>query len=277
MLLMLSKLFKIVCLGRSPRNLLPPCFENINNIRVMSKKITDNQFIYYFQENCTENLALQIDYSIKEIGFISVFKSAYIKHKGKIPTEKLLKFCPIFDIKDAVEFHTFICKFCEIKRGFFIQKRFDKVVGEIMMKSEKAKKSAGLKWLKDKTLKGESNNDTNAPANAPANGDAKDKDKDKDKDIIINNNIEKIDKKEIEIPNFIDSELWNEFLKIRDKSKKAVNSELAVKKLVNKINKFHEKGLNVNEILESSVLSGWSDLYEPKQTNNNNKSRLGWK
>ena len=239
----------------------------------MSKKITDNQFIYYFQENCTENLALQIDYSIKEIGFISIFKSAYIKHKGKIPTEKLLKFCPIFDIKDAVEFHAFICKFCEIKRGFFVQERFDKVVNEIIEKSNKSKASITARWNKSKTLKGDTNEHTNVSTNDYTKD--KVKDKVKDKDIIINNNIEKIDKKVIEIPNFIDSELWNEFLKIRDKSKKAVNSELAIKKLVNKINKFHEKGLNVTEILESSVLSGWSDLYEPKQ-NNSKQSRLGF-
>jgi len=240
----------------------------------MSKKITDNQFIYYFQENCTENLALQIDYSIKEIGFISIFKSAYIKHKGKIPTEKLLKFCPIFDIKDAVEFHAFICKFCEIKRGFFVQERFDKVVNEIIEKSNKSKASITARWNKSKTLKGDTNEHTNVSTNDYTKD--KVKDKVKDKDIIINNNIEKIDKKEIEIPNFIDSELWNKFLKIRDKSKKAVNSELAIKKLVNKINKFHEKGLSVNEVLESSVLAGWTDIYEPKN-NNNNKSRLGWK
>tara|TARA_R110000868_G_scaffold184618_1_gene426232 strand:+ start:1496 stop:2218 length:723 start_codon:yes stop_codon:yes gene_type:complete len=240
----------------------------------MSKKITDNEFIYYFQENCTENLALQINYSIKEIGFISIFKSAYIKHKGKIPTEKLLKFCPIFDMKDAVEFHAFICKFCQIKRGFFVQERFDKVIKEIIEKSNKSKASITARWNKGKALKGGTNEHTNVSTNDYTKD--KDKDKVKDKDIIINNNIEKIDKKGIEIPDFIDSELWNEFLKIRNKSKKAVNSELAIKKLINKINKFHEKGLSVNEILESSVLAGWTDIYEPKN-NNNNKSRLGWK
>tara|TARA_R110000868_G_scaffold258153_1_gene515503 strand:+ start:577 stop:1293 length:717 start_codon:yes stop_codon:yes gene_type:complete len=232
----------------------------------MSKTITDNEFIYYFQENCSENIALQIDYSFKEIGFISIFKSAYIKHKGKIPTDKLLRICPIFDAKDAVEFHAFICKFCEIKRGFFVQERFDKVIKKIIEKSNKSKASITARWNKGKTLKGDTNDYTNVSTNDYTKD--KVKVKVKVKDIIINNNI---DKKEIEIPEFIDAELWNEFLKTRDKSKKAVNSDLAIKKLINKINKFHEKGLSVNEILESSVISGWSDVYEPKNNNNSIK------
>jgi len=235
----------------------------------MSKKITDNQFIYYFQENCTENLALQIDYSIKEIGFISIFKSAYIKHKGKVPTDKLLKFCPIFDIKDAVEFHAFICKFCEIKRGFFIQERFDKVINEITEKSNKSKASITARWNKSKTLKGDTNEHTNVSTNDYTKD--KVKVKVKDKDIIINNNIEKIDKKEIEIPDFIDAELWNGFLEMRIETK-AKPTDLAIKGIVNKLIKFEESERgNANIALENSIENNWKGVFEPKINNNSTK------
>ena len=99
---------------------------------------------------------------------------------------------------------------------------------------------------------------------------------DNDNDNVISKEIiKKLEKKEIQIPDFVDAELWNEFLSNRKKSKKAVNSDLAVKKLVNKINKFYDKGLNVNEILESSVISGWNDIYEPKTRNNNSTKKYG--
>lgn len=74
---------------------------------------------------------------------------------------------------------------------------------------------------------------------------------------------------QIEIPAFIDLDLWDEFLRIRKKAK-AVNSPRAIKMLVNKLTRFAEKGHNVNELIKTSYINGWKDIYEPNQKANFN-------
>ena len=55
--------------------------------------------------------------------------------------------------------------------------------------------------------------------------------------------------------------LFIEFLKIRKKIK-AVNSDLAIKKLVNKLNRY-EDDIKI-KMLENSIVNSWKDVYEPK-------------
>ena len=56
--------------------------------------------------------------------------------------------------------------------------------------------------------------------------------------------------------------LFLEFLKIRKKVK-AVNSELAIKKLINKLNKYTDD-IKI-QMLEKSIVNSWKDVYEIKQ------------
>lgn len=65
------------------------------------------------------------------------------------------------------------------------------------------------------------------------------------------------------IPEWINQESWKEFLNIRKKLK-AVNSDIALKKILNKLTKFKDAGYNPNEIIDSSITGGWKDIYQPK-------------
>jgi len=65
------------------------------------------------------------------------------------------------------------------------------------------------------------------------------------------------------LPDFVDPELFNQFLKMRKKLK-AVNSEFAVKLLVKKFNEFHTSGFDVNKIIETSIENSWKSVFEPK-------------
>jgi len=72
----------------------------------------------------------------------------------------------------------------------------------------------------------------------------------------------------IPLPDFIDAELWEQFMLVR-KKRKAVSSEYANKLLINKIKKYHAAGFNVNEIIETSVENSWKSFFPPK--NNGSK------
>ncbi len=80
------------------------------------------------------------------------------------------------------------------------------------------------------------------------------------------------------IPDFIEAELWNDFIKMRNEIKKPL-SETSVKQNINKLIKFeNNKAGNANEALRNAIAGSWQGLFEPKPSNNfnNNNSRLGF-
>lgn len=79
---------------------------------------------------------------------------------------------------------------------------------------------------------------------------------------IIKTNIKTLEEKEKYFENEEVNNLFEEFLKIRKKIK-AVNSELAIKKLINKLNKY-EDNIKI-QMLENSIVNSWKDVYEIKQ------------
>lgn len=81
----------------------------------------------------------------------------------------------------------------------------------------------------------------------------------------------------VNIPSWVNSEIWGEFLSIRKKLK-AVNSPMALNALINKLSKYRDQGHEPNSIIETSIVSSWKDVYEPKgqrneRTLNNAQSR----
>ena len=74
-----------------------------------------------------------------------------------------------------------------------------------------------------------------------------------------------IEKKLIEVPEYIKTELWNEFLKIRLK-RKAINSPIAISTILKKLAKFKAQGHDPNCIIENSIVGSWKDVFEPKKT-----------
>ena len=81
-----------------------------------------------------------------------------------------------------------------------------------------------------------------------------------EKNIKKENNTTVYDKKYFE--NQEVNNLFIEFLKIRKKIK-AVNSELAIKKLVNKLNNYED--IKKIKMLENSIVNSWKDVYELKE------------
>ena len=81
-----------------------------------------------------------------------------------------------------------------------------------------------------------------------------------EKNIKKENNATIYDKKYFE--NKEVNDLFIEFLKIRKKIK-AVNSELAIKKLVNKLNNY-EDDIKI-KMLENSIVNSWKDVYKLKE------------
>jgi len=73
----------------------------------------------------------------------------------------------------------------------------------------------------------------------------------------------------VPLPNFVDRELWDQFIVMR-KKKKATPTEFAIKLLIKKLTGFHAAGFNVNKIIELSIENNWKGFFEPK----NNKKGI---
>ena len=78
------------------------------------------------------------------------------------------------------------------------------------------------------------------------------------------------------LPNFIDKDIFQNFVNHRKELKKPM-TENAKKLLIKKLENFHLKGFDCNEILNTSIINGWQGVFEPKQSQANlnaNKSLI---
>lgn len=83
------------------------------------------------------------------------------------------------------------------------------------------------------------------------------------------------------LPDFLDKELWDDFLEMR-KKKKIPFTERAIKLLIKKLTEFNDNGFDPNKSLESSIISGWTGVFpyrgdnygthKENNSNNGNKS-----
>jgi len=72
-------------------------------------------------------------------------------------------------------------------------------------------------------------------------------------------------RKEIELPKFIDRELWNDFIDLR-KSLKAKNTDRALKMLVNSLEGFEkEVPGSANKAMTNSIMNSWKGVFAPKK------------
>ena len=78
------------------------------------------------------------------------------------------------------------------------------------------------------------------------------------------NNIKEKNKKEKFFENEEVNSVFYEFLDVRKKIK-AVNSERAIKTLINKLNKYDDK--TKIKMIERSIVNSWKDVYELKENN----------
>ena len=101
--------------------------------------------------------------------------------------------------------------------------------------------------------------------------------------IIKNNTNNEINNKESiskDIPKKVEKKyfeslkvntIFNEFLELRKKIK-AVNSERAIKTLVNKLNNYDED--TQYKMIENSIVNSWKDVYELKEQKNKRKDSV---
>lgn len=65
------------------------------------------------------------------------------------------------------------------------------------------------------------------------------------------------------LPEWINKELWDSFIEMRKKSKKAP-TEKAKELLVKKLKKFKDDGYDIPAIMEEAIEKSWQGFYEPK-------------
>jgi hypothetical protein len=64
------------------------------------------------------------------------------------------------------------------------------------------------------------------------------------------------------IPEYIDIEAWDGFCEMRKmKGSRAPFTPLAKKLILRKLEDFYRQGYEVNTILETSIVNGWTDVY----------------
>jgi len=66
----------------------------------------------------------------------------------------------------------------------------------------------------------------------------------------------------IPIPDFIDKKMWSDFLEMRGKKK---NSDVSLKRIINELTKFEAKGMDVNQVLNNSIMSSWIGVFPIKE------------
>jgi hypothetical protein len=72
---------------------------------------------------------------------------------------------------------------------------------------------------------------------------------------------------ESKLPDYINKELWNDFLAMRKKIKKPA-TERAIKSLLKKLALYKDSGADVNKILDKSIISCWPDVYDKDDNRN---------
>jgi|TARA_R100000081_G_C4815549_1_gene174659 hypothetical protein len=85
--------------------------------------------------------------------------------------------------------------------------------------------------------------------------------------LNVNNNEECKSKNNIILPDYLDLDIWKEFLSMRKKLK-APNTETALNRILKKLEAFEKQKMgNGTLAIENSIENGWKGVFEPKQKN----------
>lgn len=138
--------------------------------------------------------------------------------------------------------------------SFFTQKRLKKEFSYIKMKRKKQVMAAKSRWDKDKSDK-KRICERNAPSPTPSPTPST------------------VKKDPLEIPSFIDSDTWLDFVNHRGGKK---FTRLMATRIIKQLTEWHDKGHNVNDVLNTSIMNGWKGVFEPetKGSNNNGRQKL---
>ena len=72
----------------------------------------------------------------------------------------------------------------------------------------------------------------------------------------------------INLPDFIDAELFANFIQHRKEIKKPLTPN-AKNLIIKKLSDFNSRGLDANKALENSIINGWQGVFEPRADKNN--------
>ena len=85
--------------------------------------------------------------------------------------------------------------------------------------------------------------------------------------LNVNNNEECKSKNNIILPDYLDLDIWKEYLDMRKKLK-APNTETALNRILKKLEVFEKQKMgNGTLAIENSIENGWKGVFEPKQQN----------
>lgn len=65
----------------------------------------------------------------------------------------------------------------------------------------------------------------------------------------------------IPIPDFINKKMWSDFLEMRGNKK---NTDISLKRIINRLIDFKAQGMDVNQILDNSIISSWAGVFPIK-------------
>jgi phage replication O-like protein O len=80
----------------------------------------------------------------------------------------------------------------------------------------------------------------------------------------VKNKKEKQNQEAVEIPSWLNKEIWNNFIEHRKALKKPMTPQ-AIKLAFKKLEEFKNQGYNPEDVINQSILNGWQGLFEPKR------------
>ena len=129
----------------------------------------------------------------------------------------------------------------------------------------------GKKGGRPKNIKPQNNpngDKKNYPKETPNNNVNENVNENENENVLnVNNNEECKSKNNIILPDYLDLDIWKEFLDMRKKLK-APNTETALNRILKKLEAFEKQNIgNGTLAIENSIENGWKGVFEPKQQN----------
>jgi uncharacterized protein YdaU (DUF1376 family) len=228
--------------------------------------------IYYFQEKSNDILDLQDELTTEEIGIYFILKAGYFKYSGQLTKENIYQRCKFFG--DKIKMDSMISKLFDLQDGLLVNSNWLSEINSIKQLSEKRKQIAEKRW-NDEGLKQKVANASKSKQKVANLADSDSKNKsDSDSDSKSKNNPDNdkiiIKGKEIDLPEFINKDLFIAFVEMRIKIKKPL-TEVATGLLIKKLIEFEKKQAGfANQALENSIEGSYQGIFEPRQNNYNN-------
>lgn len=172
--------------------------------------------------------------------------------REKFPTEEdAINWCWASDDSEIAAVKFVLNRFFKLEDGVYVQKHIKEVIDKYHQNAATNKRIAQEREAKRRE---KSTKRTRSVHEAPPNQEPR---------TINQELLTKNQELKPTIPEWIDRELWDGFMEVRKKLK-AVNTELAIKKLLNNLEKMKNSGLDPNQAISASIENSWKGVFDPK-------------